>query len=280
MYRALRISLALAVVSTTTALAQGTITQAPVNFVRGTSPWDTTPAADLNGVSATLSQDHLFETGWWFRVAGDTQETAFPVPDSQSYVGATSQHTWSDVGGRGLFSAIEMAQVFNTQPIYGANSGYVGMQMVITNLSASDPLELELFHFVDFDVAGAGSDSAALVELTPLTIMALTDPSGNAAQYISFPSFTGYLVRPFGATDVAAVLSDASVTDFDDSGLPFGPGDFTGGWQHSLSMEPSGSAVVLVYLMVNSTGFCSSNFGIYCDGFESEDFFFWSASQI
>jgi hypothetical protein len=280
MKRVLRLALAVMLCSASAISAQGTISAAPVNFVRGTTPWDTSPTADFNGVSATLTQDHLFETGWWFRVAGDTQETVFPVPDSQSYVGAASQHTWNDVGARGLFSATEAAQVFNTQSVYGVPSGYVFMTMQITNLSGSNQLDLELFHFIDLDLAGAGSDSAALVELTPLTIMALTDPSGNTAQYLSTPDFTGYLVRPFGATDVAAVLSDTSVTNFDNTGLPFGPGDFTAGFQHSLSIAPGASTGVLVIFMVNATGFCNNLLGLYCDGFESSDLFFWSASQL
>lgn len=279
MSSARRLAVVLVACSASVVSAQGTISSAPVNFVRGTSPWDTSPAADFNGVSATLSQDHLFETGWWFRVAGDAQEFAFPVPDTQSYVGAASEHTWNDVAARGLFSAVESTVVFNTESTYGIPSGYVYMTLEITNLSGSSPLDLELFHFVDLDLAGAGSDSAALVELTPLTILGLTDPSGDTAQYLTAPNLTGYLVRPFGATDVATVLSDASVTNFDDTGLPFGPGDFTAGFQFSLSIPPADSGQVIALFMVNASAFCNNLLGLYCDGFESNDFSIWSASQ-
>ena len=281
MRRTLQLCLTLSLAATAPVLAQGTITDAPVGFVRGATPWDTTPTANLVGVSATLTDDHLFETGWWFRVATDTQETAFPVPDTQSYVANVSDIGWNDVAGRGIFSAREVTQVFNTGPNYGFPSGYVQIQLQITNLNPVDPLEIEIFHFADLDLAGSSMDSAAWTELTPLSILALTDPSGNKAQYVTFPNATAFMVRPFGATtDVAGLLSDASVTNFDNSGVPFGPGDFTGGWQFSLSIPPAGNSVVMALLMVNASGYCYSLQGIFCDGFRSEDLYFWSFTQL
>ena len=84
----------------------------------------------ISGVSATLTQDHLFETGWWFRVAGGTQETFFPVPTTQNYTGTTSTNDWTDVGALGLFSAQEVSVVKNT----AGPSGFVTMTMKITNI--------------------------------------------------------------------------------------------------------------------------------------------------
>ncbi|KAB2965754.1 MAG: hypothetical protein F9K16_01050 [Thermoanaerobaculia bacterium] len=279
MHRAFGWTLALAVLSTSAALGQGTITDPPATFVRGATPWDTSPAANFTGVSATLSQDHLFETGWWFRVAGDTQETAFSVPDSQDYTGSSSTIHWNDVAGRGLFAATENTSLYDTTSIFGFASGYVATMLSIENLSSQDPLELEIFHLADFDLAGPGSDSAAWRQYTPYSMIELTDPSGNVAYYLSPHPWTGFLVRPWStATGVAALLSDAAVTDFDNSGLPFGPGDFTGGWQYSLTLPPGGSDFVGVYLMVNSNAYCFNPVGVFCDGFEGEELFFWSSS--
>lgn len=233
-----------ALVGATVAQAQGTITDAPVNFVRGASPWDSSPAADFNGVSATLAQDHLFETGWAFRVAGDAQETFFPTPTAQNYTGNTSTNDWTDVAARGLFDAQERSRVKNV----GGPSGYVTMTMKITNLSGVNPLSIEIFHMADLDLAGAGSDSAALLYRN--NHMRLTDPSGNVAEYKGVGA-KAYLVRPFGATDLGAVLSDASVTNFDNSGLPFGPADFTGGFQWSLTIPPGASRSVTAMIAVN-----------------------------
>ena len=227
------------------AWSQGTITQAPVNFVRGTSPWDITPAADFNGVSATLAQDHVFEFGWAFRVSGDTQETFFPTPTSQNYTGDTSTIDWSDVAARGLFSAREVAQVFNT----AGPSGYVTVTMTVTNISGA-PLTIGVFNMLDLDLAGSGSDSATLV--TANNHIALTDPSGATAEYRGLGA-SAFLVRPFSSTDLGAVLSDTAVTDFDNTGLPFAPGDFTGGFQWTDVVIPtSGSQAYSVVFSVNT----------------------------
>ena len=60
------------------------------------------------------------------------------------------------------------------------------------------------------------------------------------------------MVRPFGATDIGAVLADALVTNFDNTGLPFGPGDFTGGFQwFTVTIPASGSQTYTFSVAVN-----------------------------
>ena len=64
---------------------------------------------------------------------------------------------------------------------------------------------------------------------------------------------TAYLVRPSGATSVGAVLGDALVNDFDSTGLPFGPGDFTGGAQWKDRVLPVGGRLSIPFtLAVNA----------------------------
>lgn len=230
----------------TVAQAQGTITDAPATFVRNTGAFSNSPSANFTGVSATLSQDHLFETGWWFRVTGDTQETFFPVPTTQNYTGAMSTNDWTDVGARGLFDAQERVLVKNV----GGPSGFARMTMKITNRSAVNPLTIEIFHLADIDLAGSTNDSAVL--LARNNHLRVTDPSGNVAEYRGVGA-NAYLVRPFGATDIGAVLGDTAVTNFDNTGLPFGPGDFTGGYQWSLTIPPNGDRSVTVILSVNAS---------------------------
>lgn len=259
-------------------VAQGNIVDDDAIFRRTSTPFDDTPSADLVGVSPIGTQDHLFETGWWFRVAGDVREFAFPVPSTQSYVGDTSTLTWTDVAGRGLFSAVELTSVYDGGFPAMPDNGNVFMRLTVTNLSAVDPLEIDLFHFVDFDVQPtAGNDLAALAELTNLsTLIEIRDPGGNFADYQTLFS-TSYLVRPFGASDVAALLSDADLDDFDGSGLPFGPGDFTAGYQYTRVLSPGGSTQIQVQASVNWNTRClSSNVGLLCDGFEVGDTSIWS----
>lgn len=270
---------ALVLVATSPAYAQGTISLGNVQFVRTASSWDTSPAADLRGVSLPLTDDHLYEFGWWFRVAGDSQETAFPVPDDQSYNAELSTLTWNDVSGRGLFWAREHAGI---STLSGGIDGRVYVWLEIMNLSAVNPLSLEIFNLADFDLQPTTSnDTAGLVEWTPHGILQLNDAGGNFAQYNARREAgrpIHYLVRPFGGTDIGTVLSDTAITNFDDSGTPFGPGDFTAGWQFSITLAPSATAYATVYLAVNRTFNCSLNSGIFCDGLELGNTSIWSAA--
>ncbi len=261
-------------------LAQGTISLGNVQFVRTASSWDESPTADLRGVSLPLTDDHLYEFGWWFRVAGDSQETAFPPPDDQSYIDDRSTLNWYNVGGRGLFAAHEDAGI--SAPYGGLESGRVWVWLEIQNLSAVNPLTLEIFNMADFDLQPTGTnDTTRLVEWTPHGILQLNDTGSSFAQYNGRRQAgvaMHYLVRPFGATDVGGVLSDAAVTNFDDSGVPFGPGDFTAGWQYTMTVAPNGTTQLAVYLAVNRSFNCSLNTGIFCDGLEFGSTSVWSAA--
>lgn len=258
--------------------AQGNIIDDDVIFRRTASPFDDTPSADLVGVSPVGTQDHLFETGWWFRVAGDSREFAFPPPTQQSYVGDSSFLAWADVAGRDLFAAQEMAVVYDGGFPGVPDKGNVFILFIVHNLSAVAPLEIDLFHFVDFDLQPTvGDDQATLGEWTAYAaLIDLRDTGGNFANYQgSLP--TAYLVLPFGSADVAARLSDADLDDFDNSGLPFGPGDFTAGYQYTRVVPPGGSSEIQIQLSVNwSTRCLSSDVGLLCDGFEVGDTSVWS----
>ncbi|WP_257387241.1 hypothetical protein [Tahibacter caeni] len=225
------------------AFGQGTITAGSANYVLTASHWDITPAVDFTGVG---TGDQLFEAGWWFRIQGDTQETVFPTPTTQNYTGNTATISWTDLGGRGL--AVTKTHVISSA---GAGSGEVATTLSVTNNGAS-AITLHLFQMIDLDVNGsAGTDNATLVQ--PNNYIRVTDATAGACEWRG-PGAVGYLVLPFAAaTDVAAQLSNASVTDFANTGLPFGPGDFTGGLQWTLQLGPGASGTVQVYVACNQT---------------------------
>lgn len=223
------------------AFGQGTITFGSASYVLSASHWDATPDADLTGVG---NGDQLFEAGWWFRIQGDTRETFFPIPTTQNYTGGTARITWTDLGGRGL-------SVTKTHTILGiAGQGGVATTLSVTNNGAS-AVTLHLFQLIDLDVNGsAGGDSAALVQ--PFNTIRVTDATAGYCEWRGEDA-VGYLVLPFGATDVSAQLRDAAVTNFANTGLPFGPGDFTGGLQWTLYLSPGASETVQVYLNCNES---------------------------
>ena len=223
-----------------------TLTASGASYViPATSHYDTSPSSNLTGVG---TGDYLFEDGWWFRVSGDAQEFNFPTPDTTTCAAAAGTITWTNVSARG-FSASLAISISSA----AASSGEVLQTMTINNLSAAGPLTLDLFHFADFDVNGSfGTDNATLALAN--TYIQLTDTTAGTAEYHAFsPNANAFMVRPFSSagTDVAGLLSDALVTNLDNSGLPFVSGDFTGGFQWSLVIPASGTASVTVAMAGN-----------------------------
>lgn len=222
------------------AFAQGTINAGSANYVLTASHFDITPEVNLTGAG---TGDQLFEAGWWFRVQGDTQETVFPAPSTQSYTSPTATISWTNVATRN-FAATKTHTIASA----GAGSAEVVTAMQVTN-NAATTVTLHLFHFIDFDVNGsAGTDSAVAVSSNQIRI---TDATAGTCEYRA-PGSVAYMVRAFSATtDVAALLSDTTVTNFDNSGLPFGPGDFTGGFQYTFTLAPGASATAQVHAACN-----------------------------
>ena len=238
-----------AIVSAGAASAQiCTITAGAATYqIPAAGHYDATPTSNLTGVG---TGDYVFEDGWFFRVSGDTREFFFPAPTTTTCAGAAGTITWSDVSARGLFSAVNTL----TATSAGAGQGELILTMAITNLSAVNPLVISLFHGVDFDVNGsAGADNAVL--LNPNNYIRVTDTTAGAAETRAHnPPADAFLVRPFGATDVFAVLDDAAITNFDNTTLPTNNFDFTGAFQWNLNIPASGTASVSVAWGNNLTG--------------------------
>lgn len=200
----------------------------PTDFVSG--PNDTVNA-NLTGAAAG---DQLFETWWFFRVAGDGQETAFGIPDAEIYTlngGAAGRLDWNDPGGAGLFSASLGFDVIESAP----GQGTVFQNMYVTNERLTD-LTIDVFHYIDLDLGGSyWNDRASLVANPDGIEMSIYDGSTTAP-------LIGYGADAYQVTTYASLrqaLTDTSVTDLDDSGLPFGGGggaDFTGAFQWSVTI--------------------------------------------
>lgn len=240
--RALGLALAFLAAGASDALAAGSITSGAATFTRTASAFDASPEANFMGVGAG---DQLFETGWWFRVAGDTQETFFPAPTTESYTGNVSTITWADVGGRGLFRAQEVSRVTDTTA-----SGNVRMVMSLTNLSSTAPLNLSLFNMTDLDVNGSAAGDRATLVQSPFHLR-ISDTAAGFAQLVGLGA-DAFSVLPFSAaTDVAAQLTNATVTDFANTGLPFGPNDFTGGLQWNATIPPAATRSFQLLIVAN-----------------------------
>jgi hypothetical protein len=225
--------------------AQGTISDGPVAFSVGNSAFDSSPNADLIGVVLPLAQDQLFEAGWFYRVSGDSRETPFPAPTTQNYTGAVATLTWSDVDGRG-FSAQRVISVTDV----GGPSGMFTDTMSVTNQTGGS-LGVTLFHMIDPDLSGSPTNDSGLL-LVANDHMRLSDATAFL-EYLGVGA-ASFLVRPFGGTDIGSVLGNGSLTNFDNSGLPFGPGDITAGYQWpTVSLAPAASTSSAAVTAVNTT---------------------------
>ena len=234
----------------TPARAQGSIADPPVTFTRAVAAFSDEPRVRFTGVSPDAMDTHVFEMGWWYRITGDTAEKFFPQPDAQNYTGDTSIITWNDVDGRG-FRAVETAVVVDG----GGPSGQVLFRLAVTNLSATAPLGIDVFNMADLDVGGTTEDDSA--SLLNANDRLRFDDGGSDADFAEYGAegADAFLVRPFdgtGMTDVAGLLSNALVDNFDNSGLASPAGDLTSGFQwQSTVIPPSGSAVFFAGIAVN-----------------------------
>lgn len=217
-------------------ITAGDVTFAYTSFAQGGN--DTTNA-DFTGAGPN---DQVYESWWFFRVSGDGRETAFSAPDAEDYsLGSYATLDWTDVAGRGLFDAsLDVAVI---------DPGVGGNLFQRMNVTARVDLTIDVFHYSDFDVAGsAGSDSASLISAGPDVEIGISDGGGTVVPFV------GYGANAFKVTDwsngggtrsLLRDLTDNNTDDLDGSGLPFGPGDFTGAFQWSLNLVAGETATLL-----------------------------------
>jgi hypothetical protein len=192
---------------------------------------------------ATLN--HLFESGWSWRINGvDTREFAFSQAGMVEAGSGTpvATRTYASLAG-GAFSA---AFTYSLTDGGAAGQALVSQSLFITNTSGAS-LNIALFQYSDFDVNGsAGTDNAVWLN-QPNNIMQITDG----------PSFAQYQGIGASASQVTAwptlrgLLTNGVVNDLNNTGLPFGPGDFSGAFQWNLVLAPGASATVVALLAVN-----------------------------
>jgi hypothetical protein len=231
-----------------------TISDGDVSFERTASSFDATPAGNFRGVTATLTSDQVFETGWAYRLGGDTREFFFPTPSTQNFAGAVSTITWSDVAGRGVLSARETVRVIDRDGGSGPSpSGQVEMTMQVTNISAA-PVTVGLFHMADLDVAGNGAnDTVVLLRPGPSPTLGIAD-GAVSAQYRGIDA-NRWQVRNFNTgSGIGGLLNDTDLTTLSNSGAPAGPSDFTGGMQwNDRTVQPGASFSVTATFAVNAS---------------------------
>lgn len=206
-----------------------------------TSAGSTGPSGNFQPEGTT---DHLFQMWWWYRVSGDSRERPFGsytdgtrvISGTSNYSGNTATYDWTVTeGGTDLFLA-RWTKVLND----GLNPGeaYLSQSFQITNLTAST-LDLSLFMYVDYDLNDTdANDSATLV--APGLIQ-VTDGGSIFAEMLGVGA-SAYQVGTWPS--IRNLLTNATVDNFNNTGLPYGPGDFSGGFQWNLSI-PAGQSLAI-----------------------------------
>jgi hypothetical protein len=224
-----------------------TISDGDVFFTQVNSP--TSGTGTVSGaafrVNGATGLDHVFETWWWFRVEGDTREFALNNAAGTVAAGNTATTTWNMAGAAGgspyAFSAVLTYTVTDT----GENLGQVAQSMVITN-TGSDAITLNLFQYTDFDVNGTASTDSATGGLDGITIS-----DGPFTILYQGVGASAYQVTTFAT--LRGLLTNTTVDNLNNTGLPFGPGDFTGGFQWTLTLGAGESTTVMASMAVIPT---------------------------
>lgn len=183
----------------------------------------------FDGIAITLSDpsgvDHVFELFYFYRVSGDTSESPIVTPDSGSASGNEITYIWSDLDGRGLLSAILTFEL-----VADGLGATVEARLGLTNISAAGgSITVDTFYYFDPDLANSpGNDSGTLIA-APNQILVSDDATMVTGTFTGLVGVTAFQVDAFSI--IRDLLNDGAVDNLDDSGLPFGPADFTGAFQ-------------------------------------------------
>lgn len=216
------VPIAVVLAAASIALGQGVITDEDARFEFNNST--TLGSADFQPNGTT---DHVFQNWWWWRVEGDSMESpATWFPANQSYVGNRATLRDRDPNGRFDWK-------LDVTLSHGHNAGEASLAEVFTVTNRTpDDLMISIYNYLDADVGGsAGGDSAVLMGRDTIDI---TD-NGDLVRF-SAPGSTAYQVMPW--PQLLDELNDGDIDNLNNTGLPFGPGDFTGAFQWTVVIPP------------------------------------------
>lgn len=235
----------LAAAGTAFGQAGGTIISGNTSLTIGAAPTSPTATAEPSANFITTGAggtDHVFGNWWWYRLAGDNREFAL----NSSGGGATSSFAGS-IGTMTQFYPSFRADITWEVQDTGSQFGYFTSTVAITNTTGS-PITIDLFHYLDADFNGtAATDSASLV--APGLIRITDSAAPTIYGEYSAVNADNYQVGAFST--VRQLLTNTTVNNFNNSGLPFGPADFTGGFQWSgITISPGSTRAVTVSFAV------------------------------
>lgn len=201
------------------------------------------PAASVR-LNGAASPNNLFEDWWSYRLLGDNRE--FNIANATSrVVGANTATYGYDLVTPGAVWGTAQLTYTLTQP--SAGTARVDQRFRVNNTGTA-PRSFALFHYLDLDLNGTFTGDTATLT-TPNQRMSITD-GPIVADYWGLNA-TAYRAGAFAT--VRTSLTDAVADNWANTGLPFGPGDFTGSYQWVLTVPAGGSIEVFVSYGLNTS---------------------------
>jgi hypothetical protein len=235
--------------TTTVILTNGNMEYRQVALPAVTS--NTWCGADLRSAGGA-SLDALFSFWWYYRVAGDTQETTFrndaaPNAPTRVLTPPVMTTTWPNVAGRNLFSA----QLINVLVSTGTDRGYVTGAMSITNISGS-PLTIDIFTLSDLDVGGSSVGYLTNVSWGNVRSQ-YTEQQGAAVHALEFycPDADAVQVDDYLTTTpgrLPYLLTNTTVDNLSGWSGTYGPGDHNGAFQWHRTIAPNQTMTFTAYI--------------------------------
>ena len=184
--------------------------------------------AELRCAGAT-GQNQLFQSDWWYRIDNDPREYVLNLDPTSGLraevidpAGDRATVTWVNCDNRDFRATLEI-QVHSTGP----NSGVASETLTILNTSTFTRT-FHIFHYADFDACGAANTNQAAFVGTP-TQLQISDASCLVKTYHLACNYSNYETGSY--TALRAKLADATVTNLNNTGAPFGPGDMANAYQ-------------------------------------------------
>lgn len=233
-------AVAIAIGSAATAQAD-TITDGDSSFDLRDIPWSKRSDSANGDFSPNGSGNTIYETWWWYRLPGDTDENIFYDPISETFAG--NQATFE--------FALPAFHATLTFTLIDGELPMLIQDMTITN-TGQDPLEIDLFHYLDVRLGeDHTNDTADLVGTNRIRILS---PDGVPALVYEAPDADDYLATDNDSRhDIEKLFRDDQPTEFDSSGLPFtlGDGNFNAGFQFRLTILAGQSYTASTNVSVN-----------------------------
>lgn len=200
----------------------------------------TGPTSDFR-VGGFGNPDHMNRAWWWYRVDGQTRETAFNNATSWSYSGALA---------RLEFSTAEFDAVMQFRVI-GVRDGFGVLTQTVSILNRTDRrISVNLFNFNNLAVGGtSGDDQANLIAMNTIRV----DDGMGTGWRAAYEGTEVYDVTD-GAVDVLGNLTDVNVNSLGNRGLPpAGALNFQGAYQWAFSLGVNEAATASATVTITPT---------------------------